>query len=377
MLEIAKHISALTLAVTLLGAGQQAFAQDKFILQGQWDKKVTNKAVVLRYKDQTGKERQDTVALKKGRLHFEGTTAYGNRAYLSFIPTAKGQPVNNDYQQFYLEKGKYTIKGDTSMSTAQIRGTQAQLDHLKYEEMVGKPHKVYQMLAREFMDARSKKDSAGMAEIQQKIAPVYQEIESQLDAFIFSHPDSWVALDAVNDNKTMVIDPVVFDPYYKALSARVLASYTGQRLTEKYDKAKQLSIGKSMDFTLPDQHGNAFSLSSLKGKYVLVDFWASWCVPCRAENPHLLKAYNKLKDRGFDIVGISLDDKKENWLHAVKADGMPWIQVGDLKGFKSDIAVRYGITAIPQNVLIDPQGIIIAKNLRGETVDVEIEKLMK
>lgn len=377
MLPITKYISAVTLALTLLGAGQQSLAQDKFILQGQWDKKVTNKAVVLRYKDQNGKERQDTIALKKGRLNYQGSTAYGNRAYLSFIPTAKGHRAINDYQQFYLEKGKYTIKGDTSMATAQIRGTQAQLDHLQYEEMVGKPHKLYQKLAREFMDARSKKDSAGMADIQKKIAPVYQEIESQLDAFIFGHPDSWVALDAVNDNKTMVIDPVVFDPYYKALSPRVLASYTGQLLTQKYDKAKQLSIGKSMDFTLPDQHGNAFSLASLKGKYVLVDFWASWCMPCRAENPHLLKAYNKLKDRGFDIVGISLDDKKENWLNAVKADGMPWIQVGDLKGFKSDIAVRYGITAIPQNVLIDPQGIIIAKNLRGDKVDEEIEKLIK
>src|SRR5690606_16821506 len=154
-----------------------------------------------------------------------------------------------------------------------------------------------------------------------------------LDSFIFSHPDSYVALDAINDNKTMVIDPATFGKYYDPLSKRVLASFTGKKLTAKVEKAKQIAVGKSVDFTLRDDKGNEFKLSSLKGKYVLVDFWASWCVPCRAENPHLLKAYNQLKDKGFEIVGVSLDETKAAWLGAVKHDGMPWIQVSDLKGF--------------------------------------------
>ncbi|CAM4222086.1 Thiol-disulfide isomerase or thioredoxin [Pedobacter westerhofensis] len=147
-----------------------------------------------------------------------------------------------------------------------------------------------------------------------------------------------------------------------------MSRFADLKLATEYAKAIQLSIGKTLDFTQTDDKGNEFKLSSLKGKYVLVDFWASWCVPCRAENPNLLKAYHALKDKKFEIVGISLDETKASWLKAVAYDGMPWVQVSDLKGFKNDVAVKFGITAIPQNVLINPEGVIIAKNLRGEDV---------
>ncbi|MNR34251.1 Thiol-disulfide oxidoreductase ResA [compost metagenome] len=119
------------------------------------------------------------------------------------------------------------------------------------------------------------------------------------------------------------------------------------------------------------------SLSSFKGKYVLLDFWASWCGPCRAENPHVLKAYNKFKDKNFDILAISLDEKKENWLKAVKDDAMPWTQVSDLLGWKNQAAGYYAITAIPQNFLIDPNGVIVAKNLRGDRLEKELAKFLE
>lgn len=131
------------------------------------------------------------------------------------------------------------------------------------------------------------------------------------------------------------------------------------------------------DITMPDVNGNNFSLSSLKGKYVLVDFWASWCGPCRGENPNVVAAYNKYKNKNFTILGVSLDKTKDAWLEAIKKDGLTWTHISDLKFWDSEAVGLYGFNGIPYNVLIDPTGKIIADNLRGSDLERKLEEVLQ
>jgi peroxiredoxin len=132
------------------------------------------------------------------------------------------------------------------------------------------------------------------------------------------------------------------------------------------------------DFTQPDINGRSVKLSDFRGKYVLVDFWASWCGPCRAENPFVLAAYKKYKDKGFTVLGVSWDepDTKKAWLKAIKDDGLTWTQVSDLKGSKNAASTLYGITMIPLNILIDPSGKIVARNVKDKVLDDTLNQLL-
>ncbi|SDG74896.1 Peroxiredoxin [Pedobacter terrae] len=359
----------------------RTMAQDKFTITGTLPKAGTEKMVSLTFVNADGKSVVDSTILTNGKFVFKGTTAFGNKAYLELKAIKKdpSKRTNPDFIDFYLEKGTTTAKGVDSIARASITGTKVQNEYNQYNAQTAGLIAQFKEISARFTKVyyAKVKDSVEIKKIQAEAKPVHAKIEAALDSFIFNHPDSYVTADLIHQNKMAVIDVVKFDPYYQILTPRILASFTGKKITGKYEKAKQFAVGRSIDFTLPDKDGKEFKLSSLKGKYVLVDFWASWCVPCRAENPFLMKAYHELKDKNFEIVGVSLDDTKAAWMRAVEQDKLPWTQVSDVKGFKTEVAVRFGITAIPQNVLIDPAGKVIAKDLRGEDVNKKIANFIK
>jgi peroxiredoxin len=165
------------------------------------------------------------------------------------------------------------------------------------------------------------------------------------------------------------INPEKIEPLFNKLPAATQKLPSAVSLKDEMEIAKKTGVGKyAMEFTQNDTLGNPVSLSSFKGKYVLVDFWASWCGPCRAENPNVVKTYQKFQNKNFTILSVSLDrpGQKERWLKAIHDDGLTWTHVSDLKFWDNAVAKQYGIRAIPQNLLLDPSGKIIAKNLRGE-----------
>jgi thiol-disulfide isomerase/thioredoxin len=179
------------------------------------------------------------------------------------------------------------------------------------------------------------------------------------------------------------LDPARFEPVMTSMSKRFRDNAMVQKVVKDYfdfmqQQAANDIIGKpAPEFTLPDVNGKPVALSSFRGKYVLVDFWASWCGPCRMENPNVVNAYQQYKDKNFTILGVSLDKARDPWLKAIADDKLMWTQVSDLKYWESAVVPLYAIEGIPYNILIDPQGNIIARNLRGSGLQAKLRDLLK
>jgi thiol-disulfide isomerase/thioredoxin len=204
-----------------------------------------------------------------------------------------------------------------------------------------------------------------------------EEKSRQFDRdYIRAHPASIIAANLLSIY-TSTWGRDTTEALYQRMSSEIKKTRQGQEISDYIALNKNIKIGDHFaDFEQPDPTGKKIRLSSLKGKYILIDFWASWCGPCRAENPALLETYQAYKDKGFIILGVSLDDNKTYWLNALKQDKLEWENVSDLRGDKNRAALIYGITGIPDNFLIDDKGTIIARNLHGEKLKEKLRELI-
>jgi thiol-disulfide isomerase/thioredoxin len=223
-----------------------------------------------------------------------------------------------------------------------------------------------------------KMDDNDMADYKARLKAYNEEKNQVYLDFIKENPNSFISFDAIKYLAGPVPDYSKIAPLFNSLSSDVQNTIAGKEYAKLLKGVKATAIGEmALEFTQNDPDGKPVKLSGFKGKYVLVDFWASWCSPCRAENPNVVKAYNKYHEKGLEIISVSLDDikGKDAWLAAIKKDGLIWKHVSDLKGQKNEVAVLYGIKAIPQNVLLDKTGKIIGKNLRGEALNKKLEEI--
>jgi peroxiredoxin len=290
-----------------------------------------------------------------------------------FNPKGTGLHSSEDYRSLYLEPGTITVTATDKIADAKIAGTKTNNDNEKYN-LAEKPiNDAYEALATKRKTATPEQLSALNAE-EKKIDDQDALVNKK---FIQENPDSYVSLNAL-ESYAYSADYVDIAPLFNNFSAAIKATEAGKKFAERLPKLKAVALGATApEFAEADTAGKMISLSSFRGKYVLIDFWASWCGPCRRENPNVVKAYNTYKGKNFTILGVSLDrpNAKDKWLAAIHKDGLTWNHVSDLKFWDSKAADLYAVRGIPQNFLLDPNGKIIGKNLRGEDLENKLAQI--
>lgn len=326
----------------------------------------------------------DSAELTKGTFSFKGTAEDNMKATLVIdhsIQGLKNLGRTADTRVVYLTNDNILVKGKDSVKYASVTGSSLNTEYAKYSKAFAVVEKAVNAIDAEYIAApdAKKNNPAFFDSLKDKLNKANQLSDSLKYVYIRQNPDSYFSLEALTELAGENIDVPKIAPLFKGLSARVRNTKAGTGFAKLLYDIGATSIGAmAPDFTQNDVNDKPVKLSDFRGKYVLLDFWASWCGPCRAENPNVMKAFDKYKDKNFTVLGVSLDQpgKKAVWLAAIKADGLPWTQVSDLQFWNNAAAKQYDIRAIPQNFLIDPTGKIVAKNLRGEALEKKLEELL-
>ena len=324
----------------------------------------------------------DSVSITNGAFEFKGTAgASPIQAVLRLNKAGDGLTKSRDGQQIYLEPGVIEVKNTVdSLRTANVTGTPTNIESQAYKTAMKPVNDIYEAMTAKMKAASpAQRESAEYKQEMEAMDKKADELTEPINKkFVKAYPKSVISLDVLR-SLAYGADYAEIAPLYASLSPSLKESESGKKFGEQLAKMKNVALGATApDFAMADTDGKMVKLSSFRGKYLLVDLWASWCGPCRQENPNVVRTFNKYKDRNFTVLGVSLDrpDAKDKWIKAIKDDGLTWTHVSDLKFWNNEVAQMYGVQAIPQNFLLDPNGKVIAKNLRGDALDAKLAEVL-
>ncbi|MCX2450100.1 TlpA disulfide reductase family protein [Pedobacter sp. PLR] len=341
--------------------------------------KMPSMAKIYLLYQQHGKKIMDSAMQSNGLFVFKGkidrpmySTLVCDTTEIGLSGMIKKQHDKPDLLRMYIYPGQVALKTfSRSIADAKFVGKGINSDYFKLEQMLKPVYEERNKISK-LTEIAHEADTSPLNRKLDSLSLVKKRIQRK---FVIDNPDSFIALDALQDYAGISPDIAVIAPMFNRLSVRLQHTPLGKEFRKFLADQKDLNPGAMAPvFVQNDTAGNPVNLASFRGKYVLIDFWASWCGPCRGTNTELVKIYNEFKERNFTILGVSLDraDDKDAWLKAIKDDGLIWTQVSDLKHWGNEVAKLYSIMKIPQSFLIDPEGVIIARDLETKEL---MEKL--
>ncbi|MEJ5144750.1 MULTISPECIES: TlpA disulfide reductase family protein [unclassified Sphingobacterium] len=355
------------------------FSQRKFDIQGTGKQILDGEIIYLSYRNE-GRYILDSTFVKNNSFKFEGiieNIPIRASLYRNQNPTHNYDFIY-DRLSLYLEEGIISVQSMDSLNNARISGTAVNNTFQLLQERLALLEKERLSIKDpDYFSEEERKDTALVNKNRSLLeANYYKQFDVQL-AFAKEFSNSYVSLDLVNNiarnNKYNHLAEEVFNLLSDSLLQLPKAAVTKESFLNK-NKVRIGSIAP--EFEMNDRFGRNIKLSNYRGKYLLLDFWASWCLPCRQEHPNLIAVYDDFKGANFDILSVSIDSKKDKWLNAIIEDGLIWSQISDLKASNGEVYQKYGIGTIPCNFLLDPQGKVIAKDLKGQDLTDKIKEVV-
>jgi len=366
-----KIVLSLCAVITLYACNS---TPEGFSLEATINGDLENGTKIFLKKSEAGKPPVDidTTTIEGGKFLFTGEQDSPEIHYIAFDNIKGFIPVIIENGTIILEAQK------DSLGFAKIKGTLQNDFFNDYLENSRALSGRVNSMQNDMRNAQSNNDTASMNSLRDEYFELQEEAKNYELDFIKEHPNALISVLLIDKTlSTKALPENEVKEMFEALTPEIKATTAGKVLTDKFEKSKKTTIGaKAPNFSAPTPTGEKLALNDALGKVTIVDFWAAWCRPCRAENPNVVNVYNKYHEKGLNIIGVSLDRKAEDWVKAIQDDGLVWNHVSNVNYF-DEIAELYNVRAIPATFILDENGVIVARDLRGPALEAKIAEMLQ